>query len=115
MRIAEVQGSAQPPTKKAASLIKKETDEHRTSNVQHRIMYSVCFKKDFAKPPARKGSNAYASESDSILRHSSFDIRYPAVRCLIQATVAGSLIIRKTVPFWCSFIRARPPAKKQPV
>ena len=27
-----------------------------------------------AKPPARRGSNAYASESDSIHRHSIFDI-----------------------------------------
>ena len=31
---------------KTASLIKKETDEHRTSNVQHRIRYSANLKKD---------------------------------------------------------------------
>jgi len=31
-----VQGSAQPPVKKTAGQIEKETDERRTSNVQHR-------------------------------------------------------------------------------
>jgi hypothetical protein len=31
-------------------------------------------KKDFAKPPAHRGCSAYASESDSILRHSSIVI-----------------------------------------
>jgi hypothetical protein len=30
---------------KSASLIEKETDEHRTLNVQHRIMNSVNLKK----------------------------------------------------------------------
>jgi len=30
------QVSAPPPVKNAASLIAKETNEHRTSNVQHR-------------------------------------------------------------------------------
>jgi hypothetical protein len=33
-------------------------------------------KKDFAKPPAHRGCSAYASESDSILRHSSIVIRH---------------------------------------
>jgi len=51
-------------------------------------MYSVYFRKDFAKPPARRDSNAYASESDSILRNS-------AVRCFILAIEADSLIIKK--------------------
>jgi len=32
------QMSAQPPAKRTAGLIEKETDERRTSNVQHRIM-----------------------------------------------------------------------------
>ena len=41
-------------------------------------MYSVCFKKDFAKR----------------FHPSSFDIRYSAVRCFIQAIEAASLIIK---------------------
>jgi hypothetical protein len=85
---------APPLARKAASLIEKETDERPTSNVQHRTS-NKCILSVLKK----------ISRSDSNLRHSSFVIRYPAVRCLIQAIVAGSLIIRKTVPFWCSFIR----------
>ncbi|CAB1078575.1 hypothetical protein D1AOALGA4SA_6312 [Olavius algarvensis Delta 1 endosymbiont] len=33
-----------------------------------------------AKPPARRGCSAYASESDSTLHHSIFLVRYSAVR-----------------------------------
>jgi hypothetical protein len=51
-------------------------------------MYSVYFKKDFAKR----------------FHPSSFVLRYSAARCLIQAILAGSPIIKKTVPFLCSFI-----------
>jgi len=55
-RSGYTQVSAQPPAKKTASLIEKETEvsyegltkkmniEHRTLNVQHRIMYSVNLK-----------------------------------------------------------------------
>jgi hypothetical protein len=32
-----VQGSAQPPAKKTAGQIEKETDERRTSNIEHRM------------------------------------------------------------------------------
>jgi hypothetical protein len=43
-----VKGSAQPPAKKTAGQIEKETDEHRTSNVQHRTSnsgsLSPCFR-----------------------------------------------------------------------
>jgi hypothetical protein len=57
-------------------------------------MYSVCFKKKIreAIPPF------------DILR---FDIRYSAVRCSARppAAKAAGLIIKKTVPFWRSFIR----------
>ena len=71
--------------------------ERPTSNVEW--MYSIYFKKDFAKPPARRGSNAYASESDSILRNSLFVIRYSAVRCLIRVIQATRLIIKKPCHF----------------
>jgi hypothetical protein len=54
----------------------------RTSNVQRRIMDAVIFKIDRAQP-ARKEISAYASESDSTLRHSKFVIRYSAVRFLL--------------------------------
>jgi hypothetical protein len=36
---------AQPPAKTTAGLIKKETNEHRTLNVEHRILYSINLKK----------------------------------------------------------------------
>jgi hypothetical protein len=48
-----VQGSAQPPAKKTAGLIEKETDERRTLNVQHRIMNSVNFIKRTEQHPAQ--------------------------------------------------------------
>jgi hypothetical protein len=35
-RVQRFKGSAAPPAKKTAGLIEKETDEHRTSNIQHR-------------------------------------------------------------------------------
>jgi len=41
------QVSVQPPAQKTASLIKEKklmNVEHRTSNIEHRIMYSVCYK-----------------------------------------------------------------------
>ena len=60
-------------------------------------MYSAFFKKDFAKPLARRGCSAYASESDSILRHSIFVIRNSIRRSSSQAAVRFS---------------ARPPAVK---
>jgi hypothetical protein len=40
-----VQGSAQPLAKKMAGQIEKETDEHRTLNVQRRIRYTADLKK----------------------------------------------------------------------
>ena len=89
-----------------------------TSNIERPIsnvewMYSVYFKKDFAKPPARKGSNAYASESDSILRNSIFVIRYSAVRCLIRVIQATILIIKKPCHFGVvSYERRRVPSYK---
>jgi hypothetical protein len=43
---SEILGSAQPLAAEAASLIGQETNEHRTLNVQHRIMNSVNLKKD---------------------------------------------------------------------
>jgi hypothetical protein len=63
-----VQGLAQPPAKKTAGLIENETNEHRKSNVQHRIMYSVYLKKDWAKLLRR---NAY--EGRKRFHPSSFD------------------------------------------
>ena len=49
--------------------------EYRISNNEYQIMYSVHFiKKDRAKPPARRGCSAYASESEPILRHSKLVI-----------------------------------------
>ncbi|CAB1084396.1 hypothetical protein D1AOALGA4SA_11921 [Olavius algarvensis Delta 1 endosymbiont] len=39
--------------------------EHRTSNIEHRIMHSIYFKK--------------TERSESIIRHSSFDIRHSNV------------------------------------
>jgi hypothetical protein len=37
--------SAWPLAAEEVSLIEKEINEHRTSNVQHRVMYSVNLKK----------------------------------------------------------------------
>ncbi len=65
---SRVQGLAQPPAKKTAGLIENETNEHRTSNVQHRIMYSVYFKKDWQNYSAEMPTKA---ESDSTRRHST--------------------------------------------
>jgi hypothetical protein len=70
--------------KKTASLIGKETNERPTSNFQHRTS-NECILSVLIK----------ISRSDSILRHSSFVIRYSAVRCLIQAIETGSLITMK--------------------
>jgi len=45
----KVQGSAPPPAKKTAGQIEKKklmNIENRTSNLEHRIMYSVYCKKD---------------------------------------------------------------------
>jgi hypothetical protein len=39
-------GVSQAAGKKTAGLIERETNEHRTSNIERRIMYSVYFKKD---------------------------------------------------------------------
>ena len=54
------------------------------SNVEG--MYSIFFNKEMER-------------SDSILRNSLFVIRYYAVRCLIQAIAAASLITKKTCHF----------------
>ena len=54
------------------------------SNVEG--MYSIFFNKEMER-------------SDSILRNSLFVIRYSAVRCLIQAIAAASLITKKTCHF----------------
>ncbi|MDB4265025.1 hypothetical protein N9893_03065 [bacterium] len=46
---SEVQCSARPPAKKTAGQIERKklmNIEHRTLNVEHRIMYSVYLKKD---------------------------------------------------------------------
>jgi hypothetical protein len=83
-----VQVSAQPPAKKKAGQIEKETNELPTSNFQHRTS-NECILSVFKK----------ISRSDSILRHLSFVIRYSVVRCLIQAIVTGSLIIKKPCHF----------------
>ncbi len=40
-----VSGVSQPPAAEEANLIREETNEHRTLNVQHRILYSVNLKK----------------------------------------------------------------------
>ena len=40
-RSSKVQGSATPLAAETAGLIEEETNEHRTLNVQHRIMNSV--------------------------------------------------------------------------
>jgi len=49
-------------------------------------MYSIFFIKEMER-------------SDSILRNSLFGIRYSAVRCLIQAIAAASLITKKPCHF----------------
>jgi hypothetical protein len=59
--IRRCQVSAQPPAKKTAGLIEKETDERRTSNVQHRTS-NECILSVLKK----------ISRSDSIPRHSLF-------------------------------------------
>ena len=45
--------------------------EHRTFNIERRINVFCRFKKDRAKPPARRGCSAYASESDTTNLQSS--------------------------------------------
>jgi len=92
--------SAQPPAKKTAGQIEKETLKKRISNNEYRMsnvegMYSIFLIKEMER-------------SDSILRNSLFVIRYSAVRCLTQAIEAASLIKKETVPFWRSFTRATP-------
>jgi len=68
---------------KTASLIEKETNEHRTSN---ECILSVLKK---------------ISRSDSFLRHSLFDIRYSAVRfsARLSAAKATGLITKKSCHF----------------
>ena len=62
--------------------------EHRISNIEHRIMYSIYFYKKMER-------------SDSTLRHSIFVIRYSAVRCSarLPAAKAASVIIKKPCHF----------------
>ncbi len=63
-----VQVSAQPPAKRTADQIEKETDERPTSNVQRPTLNNeFCHIK-------------WTERSDTILRHSIFVIRYSAVR-----------------------------------
>jgi hypothetical protein len=59
---------APPLAKKTASLIEKETNEHRTSNVQHRIMYAVNLKKPVQDYFARLATKA---KSEFTLRNSA--------------------------------------------
>ncbi|KGM42880.1 hypothetical protein JY97_10985 [Alkalispirochaeta odontotermitis] len=69
--IFDIQSSfirALPLAKKTASLIsenKLKNVEHRTPNIEHRIMYSAYFK--------------LIERSDSIIRQSTFDIRHSNV------------------------------------
>jgi hypothetical protein len=101
----QVQSSAPPPAKKTAGLIEKETLKKRISNNEYRMlnvegMYSIFFNKEMER-------------SDSILRNSLFVIRYSAVRCLIQAIAAASLITKKTCHFGLvSYERRRWPEKR---
>ena len=62
---------------------------------------------DRAQPPACRGCNAYASESDSILRNSLFDIlRFCGTLFSPAAGLKnGQFNHQKIVPFWRSFIR----------
>jgi hypothetical protein len=59
------------PRPQAISLIGPETNEHRTLNVQHRILYSVYFEKRINDTPRKRLRCA----SETTLRNS-------AVRCL---------------------------------
>ena len=74
--------SAQPPVKKTAGLIEKETDERRTLNVQHRIMYSVNLIKDSVSLLGRSGY-----EARQRINNSNFD------SAMLDA-VCGSLVIK---------------------
>ena len=47
-----------------------------TANIERRMNVVRLFKKGRAKPPARRGCDAYASESETTLRYSTFDIRF---------------------------------------
>jgi len=70
------QVSAPPPVKNAASLIAKETNEHRTSNVQHRTSNN-----EFCLLLKRLSDVSGRSRRWSLkrFRPSTFDIRYSAV------------------------------------
>ena len=65
MNGARTQDSSQPLARKAASLIGKETNKNRTSNVEE--MYSVCFKKRFRELTS-PNEGVTKVRSDSTLR-----------------------------------------------
>jgi hypothetical protein len=78
-----VSGPALPSAKKKADLIEKETNKHRTSNVQHRILHSINFYKIQEK-----------EHSDSIFRNSA--LGYSAVLRFnfykIRQSIASSIL-----------------------
>jgi hypothetical protein len=103
--------SAQPLARKAICLIEEETDERRTSNVQHPT--SNKFILSVLKKISRHAAQAPALRERS--HPSKFDIRYSAVRCLIQAIAAASLITKKTCHFGVVSHERRRWPEKRPV
>jgi len=84
--------------KKEPVLLKKKLrrfiwkSEYRIMNIEgRRNVFSLFYKKI---------EHNDSTLRNSAVRYSIFDIRYSALRCLIQVIEAGSLIIKKTVPFW---------------
>ncbi len=112
-RRISVQVSAQPPAKKTATLIEKETNEHRTSNTERPTSNNV-FCQFYKKMTERTYSakKATKTESEPILRYSIF------CGSLVLKSIKRSVInIRRSmlgvrcstfnlifVPTMCSFI-----------
>ena len=81
---------------RVVSLMGKETDEHRTSNVQHRTS-NECILSVFLR--FRQAITSFVicnSAFDFLL---SSDHVFSVIRCLIQAIEAASLMIKKSCYF----------------
>ena len=104
--------SAQSPAQKTADLIEKETNEHRTLNVQHRIMYSVNLKKteQHAAYSSRRRLTQrerlrYASEST--LRNSSdqYSTRLPSTGAQAECSSSQVAVFRSCLQRDSVFIK----------
>ena len=73
---------AAPPAKKSVGLIEKETDEHRTSNVQHRTSNECIL--SVIKKISRSLLLVGVAAPTPRRAIPSFVIRYSAVRCLAR-------------------------------